>query len=95
MDGGASFDSTGTLLLLQTPPSSAEAEDRVGVICTITYMHSRFTHLHRYLHAARRQLREEKSDLLRQWHETINLLQDTATRHMRVEEACDGASGFV
>ncbi|KAI0711382.1 DnaJ-domain-containing protein [Earliella scabrosa] len=43
-----------------------------------------------YLQEARRQLREEKSDLLRQWQETIHLLRDTATRHMRAEEACDG-----
>ncbi|KAI0702055.1 DnaJ-domain-containing protein [Cerioporus squamosus] len=43
-----------------------------------------------YLHEARRQLREEKSDLLRQWQETIYLLQDTASRYMRAEEACDG-----
>ncbi|KAL1943812.1 hypothetical protein VTO73DRAFT_3630 [Trametes versicolor] len=39
---------------------------------------------------ARRQLREEKSDLVRQWKETVSLLQDTAQRHMRAEEACDG-----
>ena len=28
--------------------------------------------------------------MLRQWQETIYLLQDTAARHMRTEEACDG-----
>ena len=49
----------------------------------------------RYLQEARRQLREEKSDLLRQWQETIHLLRDTATRHMRAEEACDGEAGFL
>ncbi|KAI0360473.1 DnaJ-domain-containing protein [Trametes cingulata] len=43
-----------------------------------------------FLEDARRQLREEKSDLLRQWKETVSLLQDTAQRHMRTEEACDG-----
>ncbi|KAI0646506.1 DnaJ-domain-containing protein [Trametes meyenii] len=43
-----------------------------------------------FFNDARRQLREEKSDLLRQWHETISLLQDTARRHVRAEEACDG-----
>ncbi|TBU31392.1 DnaJ-domain-containing protein [Dichomitus squalens] len=43
-----------------------------------------------YLQQARQQLREEKSDLLRQCQETILLLQDTASRHMRAEEACDG-----
>ena len=46
----------------------------------------------RYLQRAREQLREEKSELLRQWQETIYLLQDTANRHMRSEEACDGQS---
>ncbi|PIL27686.1 hypothetical protein GSI_10839 [Ganoderma sinense ZZ0214-1] len=45
---------------------------------------------HRYLQQARRQLQEEKSELLRQRQETISLLQDTAIRHMRAEEACDG-----
>ncbi|KAH9897035.1 DnaJ-domain-containing protein [Cubamyces lactineus] len=43
-----------------------------------------------FLHDARRQLREEKSELLRQWKETVSLLQDTAQRHMRAEETCDG-----
>ncbi|CDO75734.1 hypothetical protein BN946_scf184921.g10 [Trametes cinnabarina] len=43
-----------------------------------------------FLDEARRQLREEKSELLRQWKETVSLLQDTAQRHMRAEEACDG-----
>ncbi|KAI0634860.1 DnaJ-domain-containing protein [Trametes polyzona] len=43
-----------------------------------------------FFNDARRQLREEKSDLLRQWKETVSLLQDTAQRHMRAEEACDG-----
>ncbi|RDX54743.1 DnaJ-domain-containing protein [Lentinus brumalis] len=43
-----------------------------------------------YLREAYRQLHEEKSDLLRQWQETVYLLQDTASRHMRAEEACDG-----
>ncbi|TFK86075.1 DnaJ-domain-containing protein [Polyporus arcularius HHB13444] len=43
-----------------------------------------------YLRDAYRQLHEEKSDLLRQWQETVYLLQDTASRHMRAEEACDG-----
>ncbi|KAI8986702.1 DnaJ-domain-containing protein [Trametes punicea] len=43
-----------------------------------------------FLNDARRQLREEKSELLRQWKETVSLLQDTAQRHMRAEEACDG-----
>ena len=44
----------------------------------------------RYLQQARRQLQEEKSELLRQRQETISLLQDTAIRHMRAEETCDG-----
>ncbi|OSD08750.1 DnaJ-domain-containing protein [Trametes coccinea BRFM310] len=43
-----------------------------------------------FLNEARRQLREEKSELLRQWKETVSLLEDTAQRHMRTEEACDG-----
>ncbi|KAM5532138.1 hypothetical protein V8D89_014163 [Ganoderma adspersum] len=43
-----------------------------------------------YLQQARRQLQEEKSELLRQRQETISLLQDTAIRHTRAEEACDG-----
>ncbi|KAH9849605.1 DnaJ-domain-containing protein [Lenzites betulinus] len=43
-----------------------------------------------FFNEARRQLREEKSDLLRQWKETVSLLQDTAQRHLRGEEACDG-----
>ncbi|KAI0827143.1 DnaJ-domain-containing protein [Trametes gibbosa] len=43
-----------------------------------------------FFNEARRQLREEKSDLLRQWKETVTLLQDTAQRHLRAEEACDG-----
>ena len=47
---------------------------------------------HRYLQQARRQLQEEKSELLRQRQETISLLQDTAIRHTRAEEACDGQS---
>ena len=49
----------------------------------------------RYLQQARRQLQEEKSELLRQRQETISLLQDTAIRHMRAEEACDGEAGFL
>ncbi|KAI0746997.1 DnaJ-domain-containing protein [Daedaleopsis nitida] len=43
-----------------------------------------------YLKEARRQLREEKSEVLRRWQETLYLLQDTASRHLRTEEACDG-----
>ncbi|OBZ77401.1 DnaJ subfamily C member 11 [Grifola frondosa] len=43
-----------------------------------------------YFRKARRELQEERSDLLRQTKETISLLQDPAKRHMQTEAACDG-----
>ncbi|KAI0938578.1 hypothetical protein AcV5_000221 [Taiwanofungus camphoratus] len=43
-----------------------------------------------FFRKARRVLKEEKSDLLRETKETISLLQETAKRHMQAETSCGG-----
>ncbi|EMD34782.1 hypothetical protein CERSUDRAFT_116966 [Gelatoporia subvermispora B] len=43
-----------------------------------------------YFKKVRRELREDKADLLRESKETTHLLQETARRHMQAETACDG-----
>lgn len=49
----------------------------------------------RFFRKARRQLREEKADIIREVKETTALLQDTAKRHVRAETACDGVFLFM
>lgn len=44
----------------------------------------------RFFRQARRELREAKSDLVRQNEETISLLQEAARRHMQTETSVDG-----
>ncbi|KZT10262.1 DnaJ-domain-containing protein [Laetiporus sulphureus 93-53] len=43
-----------------------------------------------FFREARRQLQEEKSDVLRETKETIHLLEDLAKRHMQAEASCNG-----
>ncbi|KAH9941173.1 DnaJ-domain-containing protein [Epithele typhae] len=43
-----------------------------------------------FIRAAHRRLQGEKSEILRQYHETVSLLRDVAARHTRTEAACDG-----
>ena len=49
----------------------------------------------RFFRQARRELREAKSDLMRQNEETISLLQETAKRHMEFETSVDGRNSSV
>lgn len=46
--------------------------------------------LFRFFDHARKQLRDEKSDAVRESKETIALLVETANRHMQTETARDG-----
>lgn len=44
----------------------------------------------RFFHQARRELREAKSDIVRQAEETRLLLKEAAQRHMEAESSLDG-----
>ncbi len=48
----------------------------------------------RFFRQARHELREAKSDIVRQAEETKLLLQETAQRHMDAEKSADGKAFF-
>ena len=57
-------------------------------------MDFRFLIINRFFRQARRELREAKTDLVRQHEETISLLQETAKRHTQSEISVDGRNFF-